>query len=767
MVSQKTQAKNILVACDRIVLAGGLLRFERLGRAIRDEGHSLSYLVFSPDHKPAWTSEFPVLTFDEASKHRWDATFVPGAGFPPQTIDRFKLLDAEPFGLRVQHILNDQSRRDGFLQVNRSFRPHIVIFNNDHWPAGTYTEFQADRFFVIPGAVDTDLFAPAVDKKAGSQPFVIGALANKNPEPLITALKHLSSDIEVRFFGNDTAGIAEKHSDLLASGRISLQGPLFDAKLAAFYHQLDCVVMTEGNAGWSNLVAEAMASGIPVICTPHGTGLLAKNQETALVIESATDTAIATAVEKLRGTPGLDKSLASAARAVIEPMNWHAYSAKILATCDHRSGQKDYYFAPEIGLFGKWPVEWRMHGLDGLLDKCNGMSVLDLGAAEGVVASKFLDRGAGQLHGFEIDPQRVAQANNACVRWPEAQFRTGNLSDWNHFEEANKAHLLPAYDIVLYLGIHQHLPAGKRMDTLRGAARRASKYFALRTPARVFVGDGVEAALEQEGLYPVSKDAGEHDFGRAGMIRIYERKGHRSSPPLSRHFVSYPKSGRTWIRFMLAHLDQADPVKFHHDGFEFNDGSLPPHNFSVQERLARYGQIDRIVYLERDPRDVMVSLYHQVTGRFRDFFNYQGTLSEFIRDPYFGAHNLARFRTMWEQLSQQPNVLKITYEDCHRDPARTLATILEFFELDASDADIAQAVDAGSFEKMKELESSGQFPLPWLRQRNGAPKVRKGKVGGFRDSLSSQDIAFLDQVFGFPRERPRFLRSLKGIFSKA
>ncbi|MBB2974184.1 sulfotransferase domain-containing protein [Mesorhizobium sp. RMAD-H1] len=617
MSPQNPPPKNILVACDQIVLAGGLLRFERFGRAIRDEGHSLSYLVFSPDHRPAWKSEFPVLTFDEAGRHWWDATFVPGAGFPPQTIDQFELLNAETFGVRVQHILNDQSRRDRFLQVNRSFRPNVIIFNNDHWPAGSYTEFQADRFFVIPGAVDTDLFAPAAREEDVSQAFVIGALANKNPEPLIAALEHLPQDVQLRFFGRDSTGIAEKHPDLLASGRIVLQGPVFDADLAAFYRQLDCVVMTEENAGWSNLVAEAMASGVPVVCTPHGTGVMAKDQETALVIDRPTHAAIAGAIAKLRGSPGLGKSLASAARAAIEFMDWHTYSAKVLVACDHRPGETIFSSAPD--------------GED----------------------------------------------------------------------------------------IHR---ASKKTDT------------------------------------------GNQKFEPGEMDKMRQRETDRSSSPLSRHFISYPKSGRTWIRFMLAQLDQADPIRFHHDGFEFNDGSLPPHDFSVQERLERYGKVDRIVYLERDPRDVMVSLYHQVTGRFRDFFNYQGTISDFIRDPYFGAHNLARFRAMWEQLCRQPNVLKITYEDCHRDSAQTLAKVLEFFELDASAADIARAVEAGSFDKMKELESSDQFPLPWLRPRNGAPKVRKGEVGGFRDSLASQDIAFLNDAFGFPRERPRLLQSIKRIF---
>jgi len=51
---------------------------------------------------------------------------------------------------------------------------------------------------------------------------------------------------------------------------------------------------------------------------------------------------------------------------------------------------------------------------------------------------------------------------------------------------------------------------------------------------------------------------------------------------------------------------------------------------------------------------------------------------------------------------------------------------------------------------MSEVEQSATFEEPWLRLRNGAPKVRRGLVGGYADSLREADIHYLDQVF-FPR----------------
>ncbi len=214
-----------------------------------------------------------------------------------------------------------------------------------------------------------------------------------------------------------------------------------------------------------------------------------------------------------------------------------------------------------------------------------------------------------------------------------------------------------------------------------------------------------------------------------------------------RQFVSFPKSGRTWIRYMLGQLGLDTAVQFHHDQFEFNDGAKPPHNFDLPSRLVHYRTIDRVVYLERDPRDVMVSLYWQVTGRFRTFFNYEGSISEFIRDDYFGAHNLHRFRLMWAEIVRELGFLAVSYEACHADSVATLERILAYYELDATRPAVVAAADSATFDKMKAVEQSNSFPEPWLAPKNGFPKVREGKVGGHRHALSQEDIVYLDSVF--------------------
>lgn len=217
---------------------------------------------------------------------------------------------------------------------------------------------------------------------------------------------------------------------------------------------------------------------------------------------------------------------------------------------------------------------------------------------------------------------------------------------------------------------------------------------------------------------------------------------------MERQFISYPKSGRTWIRYILSRLGCDERVSFHHDRFEFNDGARPPHDFDLQARLARYPRGAKIVYLERDPRDVIVSLYHQVTGRFRDYFEYGGSISDFIRDPYFGVEPLRSFQAMWADILTQRDFLTVTYEECHRDTALTVGRILDYYGLAFPAAQIQAAIDASTFAQMKKAAEVATAEQPWLRPRNASPKTRRGQVGGFRTELSAEDVAFVNGAFG-------------------
>lgn len=348
---------RLLVACNNVGWSGGLLRFDRLAAALQPWGHEVFFVALgdAPSHKRH--TFLPVLTYAEAAGERWDGVMVPGAGFPNPTIERLASFCDNRFGVRVQHILNDPQRRVAFRSVNEAFEPHVVIFNNDHWQPGSFTEFEAERFHMLQGAVDLVRFHPTPYRRhplvAGR--WIVGGLANKNPEPLIASLDRLPDGVSLRLYGPDAHHLAERYGDLVGSGRLELVGLLDEPQLSHFYAHVDCVAMTETMAGWANLAAEALACGVPLVCTRHGTTAFARDGETTLIVDPPSPERLATAILRLREDASLCVTLAQVGREAILDFGWETYGQRLLPLI-RCTGFKDYTWAPEFGLFGKWPI---------------------------------------------------------------------------------------------------------------------------------------------------------------------------------------------------------------------------------------------------------------------------------------------------------------------------------------------------------------------------------------------------------------------------
>lgn len=488
---------RILVACHTLVLAGGLLRFERMGRVLAGMGHELAFAVFEPAGAAGFQTGMKAYTWDEAAQIRWDATLIPGAGFPADVIAGFSTFREETFGTRVQMILNDQTKRAGFLAVNRSFQPDIVIFNNPEWPVGSFREFSGKRFHELIGAVDTSMFRPG--PSPDGERFVIGASSVKNPMPLVSALDMLPERFCLRLIGRDCERLKSALNRPAGDTRIEYLGPIFDEALADFYRGLDAVVSTENFAGWANMVAEAMASGIPVVTTRHGTRAIAVDGETALVIDEPEPEPIATALQLLASDTGLARRLADSALQRIRGFDWSTYTEEFLHILAAFDGDSHYIAAPEHGMYGKTAPSERFQGLAGLLQQAKGKSVLDLGAAEGLIATAFSDRGAIQVDAYELEPSRVEKANRLFGK-PGLTFTAMDLSDAGNVGRVETGAPPGGYDIVLNLGLLHHLAPEARLRLLKVSAQLASERLAIRTPQATFEATQVQPFLEREGF---------------------------------------------------------------------------------------------------------------------------------------------------------------------------------------------------------------------------------------------------------------------------
>jgi len=101
------------------------------------------------------------------------------------------------------------------------------------------------------------------------------------------------------------------------------------SKMAWLYSQGDIFVSAERRAGWSNTSAEAMACGIPVVCTRSGTQDFAFHNQTALVVPFPSPFLLRRQVKKLIKDEKLRSRLARAGYEKIQEFSWSALVDKL------------------------------------------------------------------------------------------------------------------------------------------------------------------------------------------------------------------------------------------------------------------------------------------------------------------------------------------------------------------------------------------------------------------------------------------------------
>ncbi len=203
--------------------------------------------------------------------------------------------------------------------------------------------------------------------------------------------------------------------------------------------------------------------------------------------------------------------------------------------------------------------------------------------------------------------------------------------------------------------------------------------------------------------------------------------------------LSIPKSGRTWLRaFLCAYFCKRFGLEFTLRPGRYALPGLPRIVFShdLFEHRTKGDRWDRvrgkylvprrelkrakIILLARDPRDCFVSLYLQLTRRDPNapVKLKQKTVSEMLRDEKFG-------------MGAKPD-----------------GTIFQ------------DALEFSRFENMQKLEAAGAFDSKILHPGDVRDpesfKVRRGKIGGYREYLSAEDQKYaadelmkLDPRFGY------------------
>ena len=253
--------------------------------------------------------------------------------------------------------------------------------------------------------------------------------------------------------------------------------------------------------------------------------------------------------------------------------------------------------------------------------------------------------------------------------------------------------------------------------------------------------------------------------------------------------ASYGNSGRTWLRVMISRFYQArygfdKPRLINFDNFHRRNASIPVMFFTHDNFIKDYtGNVDtkadfygcRTVLLVRNPADVSVSQYFQWQHRMKrekkalNRFPPHGSecdLYSFVMRPESGLPRIIDFLNVWaDDMDNLQDLLVVRYEDLRKDTGTHLARVLEFVGTPATDAEVQDAVDFGSIENMKKLETGatgwtgGGRLKPGDKNNPDSYKVRRAKVGGYRDYFDAGQLAEVDRlltdtlspVFGYGR----------------
>ena len=244
--------------------------------------------------------------------------------------------------------------------------------------------------------------------------------------------------------------------------------------------------------------------------------------------------------------------------------------------------------------------------------------------------------------------------------------------------------------------------------------------------------------------------------------------------------ISIPNSGRTWIRtFLAAYFCARYGYDFSLDPEQYNDTRIPrviyTHDlYEHRTKTRRWERVRskflvpaselkraKVILLARDPRDAFVSHYHELTRRTAETAGElkHKSVGEILRDPIHGIDLMVRTMNDWMHEFGERTLLR--YEDLQTSPNEQFGRVLRVLdENPIEEAHFAHALQFSQFGNMKKMEASKQYDAKLLQPGDVSDpdsyKVRRGKVGGFRDYLQSDDLEYahtavtrLDRRYGY------------------
>lgn len=224
--------------------------------------------------------------------------------------------------------------------------------------------------------------------------------------------------------------------------------------------------------------------------------------------------------------------------------------------------------------------------------------------------------------------------------------------------------------------------------------------------------------------------------------------------------ASYPRSGNTWTRFLLANLmhpDQrvtfANIETFIPDATALSSRQLKriPRPRLIKSHEYFEPRYRKVIYLVRDPRDVVLSLYN-FRRKYRsvdDSYPIERYVAErFLpgdMDVSWGEHVGSWLGTRMNQ----PGFLLVRYEDLLQDPLRELGRLASFLGVSGSAETLSQAIERSSANRLRQLESvEHEAWVTTKGKRADVPFIAEAIAGAWKQKLPEPSVALIESSWG-------------------
>ena len=223
--------------------------------------------------------------------------------------------------------------------------------------------------------------------------------------------------------------------------------------------------------------------------------------------------------------------------------------------------------------------------------------------------------------------------------------------------------------------------------------------------------------------------------------------------------VSYPRSGNTWLRFLLGNLLYGVNIDFDNmeeyipDIYRNSNRNLLKH---ARPRILKSHEMydkryPRVIYIVRDGRDVAVSYYYYRKKVFRPQESFDEYMTNFIAGRLDGFGTWGGNILSWINNAERVRngILILKYEDLLQNTYDQLWDILRFLEIKKSDEDVVRAIDASSFKQMRSTEISHENKSKLFKKTDKRIKfVRKGIFGEWREVFTPYAKQLFKSAFG-------------------